>query len=259
MVESKNIKNLAIEDRPREKLRKIGSENLSDKELLAIMLRTGTKNMNVIDLADKILKDLGGVSNLKNTTFNELVKHKGIGEVKAIDILASLEFAKRIFANETPNKITCKNPEIIANYVRYKLQDLKQEVFIVLDLDTKGKIIEEREVFRGSLQTSVVHPREIFKNSIRNSSASVVCIHNHPSGDATPSLADIKTTQILFEAGDILGIEVLDHIIVAKNGFASLTRILNHLKREKICIDELTKLKLQELVTKYKFVDGYGK
>ncbi len=257
MVESIKIKELDIVDRPREKLRKFGAENLTDKELLAIILRTGTKKMNVISLADKILKDSGGINNLRNVTFNELIKHNGVGEVKAIDILASLELAKRIFTENIDSKIVCNSPEVVANYLRYKLQDLKQELFIVLDINTKGKIIDEREIFKGTLSMAVVHPREVFKNAIKNSAASIICVHNHPSGEAEPSLEDIQNTKKLMECGETLGIDVLDHIIVAKKGYCSLRKFFNIMTDETIDIKNLTPKHLQQIIKKYNLISNY--
>ena len=158
MVKGYTIKEFCKEDRPREKLKKYGAFSLSDKEVLAILLRTGTKNRNVIELASSILEDVGGITKLRETTFNELAKHKGIGEEKAIHILANIEFARRIYSTDIPD-IKCNSPEVIARFLKSSLENLTQEFFIVLDIDTKGKILEKREVFKGSLAMSVVHPR----------------------------------------------------------------------------------------------------
>ncbi|MDU1527762.1 MAG: UPF0758 domain-containing protein, partial [Gemella haemolysans] len=144
------IKEFNEEDRPREKFKKLGALALSDKEILAILLRTGTKNQNVIELSDMILKDMGGITKLRDTTLTELMKHKGIGQEKAIHILANIEFARRIYATNVLD-VKCDSPQSIANYLKSSLENLTQEVFIVLDIDTKGKIIEKREVFKGSL------------------------------------------------------------------------------------------------------------
>ncbi|QWQ38719.1 DNA repair protein RadC [Gemella sp. zg-570] len=257
MVNNIKIKDLDCEDRPREKLKKYGASNLSDKELLAILLRTGTQKLNVIELAEKILKDIGGINNLRYATFNELQKHKGIGQVKAINILAGLEFAKRIFTEDISEEVACDNPQVVANYFRHKLSTLKQEVFIAVDLNTKGKILEEREVFKGSLSSSLIHPREIFKNSVRNSAASIICLHNHPSGDASPSREDIKTTYNLIEVGEILGISCLDHIIIAKKGYCSLIKVLNILAKEKISLENLSSEILERILKQYNLVESY--
>lgn len=257
MVEHYTIKEFSLEDRPREKLCKYGPSSLNDKELLAIILRTGTKNKNVISVADDILKNIGGVTSLKDVTYNQLLKYKGIGSVKAIDILATVELAKRVFTETIDDKVICDSPDVIAKYLRYKLSGLKQEVFLVLDLDTKGKIIAEREVFRGSLSMSIVHPREVFKDSLKNSAASIVCIHNHPSGDATPSVEDIHTTIKLQEVGKIMGIDVLDHIVIASQGYCSIRRVLNYLASEDIDIEALSNARMKFLENKFKFISKY--
>ena len=135
------IKEFSEEDRPREKFKKLGALALSDKEILAILLRTGTKNQNVIELSDMILKDMGGITKLRDATLTELMKHKGVGQEKAIHILANIEFARRIYATNVLD-VKCDSPQSIANYLKSSLENLTQEVFVVLDIDTKGKIIE---------------------------------------------------------------------------------------------------------------------
>jgi len=258
MVKGYTIKEFCKEDRPREKLKKYGAFSLSDKEVLAILLRTGTKNKNVIELASSILEDVGGITKLRETTFNELAKHKGIGEEKAIHILANIEFARRIYSTDIPD-IKCNSPEVIARFLKSSLENLTQEFFIVLDIDTKGKILEKREVFKGSLAMSVVHPREVFKNAIKNSAASIVCVHNHPSGDPTPSIEDLLTTINLLEVGDVVGIEMLDHIVVAKEGYVSIRKILNYFNLENIDYKnkEITREQLQFILKKYKIVNTF--
>ena len=252
------IKEFSEEDRPREKFKKLGALALSDKEILAILLRTGTKNQNVIELSDMILKDMGGITKLRDATLTELMKHKGIGQEKAIHILANIEFARRIYATNVLD-VKCDSPQSIANYLKSSLENLTQEVFVVLDIDTKGKIIEKREVFKGSLSMSVVHPREVFKLAIKNSASSIVCIHNHPSVDATNYIEDIKTTINLMEVGEIVGIEMLDHIVVAKKGYVSIRKVLNYLAVENIDYkyEDVTGEQLKYILRKYKVVGEY--
>ena len=258
MVKNYIIREMSLEDRPREKLKEFGAKSLSDKEVLAILLRTGTREKNVIELASMILDDVGGIRALKDTTFNELTKHKGVGYEKAIHILANIEFARRIYSTEVPN-VTCNSPESIAKYLKSSLENLMQEVFVVLDIDTKGKILQQREVFKGSLAMSVVHPREIFKNAIRNSASSIVCVHNHPSGNASPSFEDIKTTINLLNVGDIIGIDMLDHIIVSKGGYCSIKRVLSYFKHEEIDYEnkEITEKQFRFIEKKYKIISEY--
>jgi len=147
----------------------------------------------------------------------------------------------------------------IARYLKSSVENLTQEVFIVLDINTKGKIIQQREVFKGSLSTSIVHSREVFKMAIKNSAASIVCIHNHPSGDATPSVEDIRTTINLMEVGDIIGIEMLDHLIIAKEGYVSIRRFLNYLASENIDYrnEEITSEQLRYILKKYKVKNSF--
>lgn len=263
MVVGYTIKEFSEEDRPREKFKKLGALALSDKEILAILLRTGTKNQNAIELSDTILKDMGGITKLRDATLTELMKHKGIGQEKAIHILANIEFARRIYATNVLD-VKCDSPQSIANYLKSSLENLTQEVFVVLDIDTKGKIIEKREVFKrevfkGGLSMSVVHPREVFKVAIKNSASSIVCVHNHPSGDATPSIEDIKTTINLMEVGEIVGIEMLDHIVVAKKGYVSIRKVLNYLAVENIDYkyEDVTGEQLKYILRKYKVVGEY--
>lgn len=256
MVEGIRIKDIDNEDRPREKLLKHGASTLSDKELLAILFRTGTKSLNVVDLSDKILKEMGGIKNLKHTTYNELKKFKGVGQVKAVDVLAAIEFARRLYSEEIVN-IKCDSPKSVAHHFRYELVNLKQEVFWVLDLDTKGRVLAKREVFKGGLFQSDIHPREIFKDSLRNSAASVICLHNHPSGDPTPSLADLKATKTLQECGELLGIELLDHLVIAKEGYVSISGLMGELKNDNIEINKLTNRQLEYIVGEKKVIKGY--
>ena len=225
MVSGYTIKEFCEDDRPREKFRKFGATALSDKEILAILLRTGIKNQNVIELADSILKDVGGITNLRDVTFDELTKHKGIGTEKAIHILANIEFARRIYATNVLD-VKCSSPESIARYLKSSVENLTQEVF---------------------------------KMAIKNSAASIVCVHNHPSGDATPSVEDIRTTINLMEVGNIIGIEMLDHIIIAKEGYVSIRRFLNYLASEDIDYrnEEITSEQLRYILKKYKVKNSF--
>lgn len=257
MVNNFKIKDLDLEDRPREKVIKYGPSVLSDKELLAILLRTGSKSMNVVELANNILKDLGGIKNLRYATYNELRKFKGVGQVKAIDILAAIEFSSRVYSDEIEETIKCDNPRVIAKHFKNKLENLKQEVLLVIDLDAKGKIIAQREVFKGSLSSSVVHPREVFKDSLRNSAASIICLHNHPSGDPSPSLEDVLTTRNLQEGGELLGVPVLDHIVIAKEGYASIRKLMNDLESAGIEIESLNNRQLEYILKDRNIVSRY--
>jgi DNA repair protein RadC len=213
------------DERPREKLIKKGPEYLSDCELLAIILRTGVGNskekFSALDLAKKILTEYGSLKNLLDLSLSEFLKINGIGRAKAAQVMAALELGKRAISERNGNNKSFKCSEEVANYYIPLLKNLKKEQFIVLLLDIKNKIIKEVLISVGSLTSSIVHPREVIKPIIKESAASVIFIHNHPSGDPEPSSDDIEITNRLCKSCSILGISVLDHIIVAEGGYFS--------------------------------------
>lgn len=216
------IKDIPLNERPRERLINKGVEYLSNEELLAILLKTGTKDYSVKVLANNILKQLDNINSLKDINLQSLIKIKGIGQVKACEILAAIELGKRL--NE---KITCINQikvyssDSIYEYYKDKLNDKKQEHFYCVYLDTKNHIIKDKLLFIGTINESLIHPREIFKEAYLLSASSVICVHNHPSGNVNPSNNDIIMTKQLQEVGKILGIKVLDHIIIGKDVYFS--------------------------------------
>ena len=206
--------------RPRERLKKFGVDYLNNEELLAILLRTGTKSMSVKDLALNVLKELDNISDLDNLTLNKFLKIKGIGEAKAMSILAALELGKRIYLkNKVTEKVNIKNGLDIYNLFKYLNYTDKQENLIVLLLDSKNNLIKSKIVFKGSLNISVAHPREIFKEAILNSASRIILVHNHPSGDPTPSLNDQQITKQMLKSGEIIDIPVIDHIIIGNNKY----------------------------------------
>ncbi len=215
------LKEVPIEERPREKLLKYGRENLSDSELLAIILKTGTKDCNVNELAIKTLKELNGIENLKDISLNALTNIKGIGKTKAIELLTLSELSKRINKRETKDKTRYTTPKLIYENNKYLFENKMQEYFYCLYLNTKKELIERKLLFMGTLNRSIVHPREIFKEAYRLSASSIICMHNHPSGDAYPSKEDILLTDSLIKIGALNGIPVLDHIIIADNNYYS--------------------------------------
>ncbi len=215
------IREIPISERPREKLIRYGRENLTDSELLAIVLKTGTRNCNVNDLALKVIKELNGIENLKDISLNKLLKIKGIGVVKATELLVLSELAKRINKKNVKARIVYNNPCVIYEHNKDVFEGLRQEYFYCLYLDSKKELIERKLLFMGTLNKSVVHPREIFKEAYRVSASSIICLHNHPSGDVNPSLEDIEFTQSLIEIGKINGIPVVDHLIVTDDGYYS--------------------------------------
>ena len=220
----KSIKDFDLDDRPREKLISKGADGLSDEELLAIIISTGTKEKNVIELSREILQTFSYES-LADIEVSELTKIKGIKSAKASSIVASLRFGQRIAQKTMEKKITkIKNSEDIYQYLKNEIQDKKNECFYAILLDTKNVIISKEVISIGTLDASIVHPREAFKPAIKKSAKSIVFAHNHPSGDFTPSKDDFRITQRLIEAGEILDIEVLDHIIIGKDGYYSFKK-----------------------------------
>ncbi|MFO3665116.1 DNA repair protein RadC [Anaerococcus sp. ENR0831] len=220
----KSIKDFDLDDRPREKLISKGADGLSDEELLAIIISTGTKEKNVIELSREILQTFSYES-LADIEVSELTKIKGIKSAKASSIVASLRFGQRIAQKTMEKKITkIKNSEDIYQYLKNEIQDKKNECFYAILLDTKNVIISKEVISIGTLDASIVHPREAFKPAIKKSAKSIVFAHNHPSGDFTPSKDDFRITQRLVEAGEILDIEVLDHIIIGKDGYYSFKK-----------------------------------
>ncbi len=220
------IKDIPENERPRERLKEVGVGNITDKELLSIILKTGIKNKNVSDLSIEILNRYS-LSDLKDLSLNELKNIKGIGEVKAIELLASIELGKRIFLKKDIKLKKLDNPEAIWKSSRYILADKKQEYFYCYYFNNKQELIERKLIFMGTINSSITHTREIFKEAYRLSASSIVCIHNHPSNDVTPSHADIEFSKKLFATGKIQGIPVTDHIIVGDNSYYSFYEHLN--------------------------------
>ena len=217
---SSRIKNIPISERPRERFVKYGKENLQTSELISIILNTGTKDKSVIELSNNILKNINDISDLKEMTLNRLKRIDGIGDVKAIKLLAAIELGKRVYYDKNLVKIKLNTANKVYEYIKNDFKDTKQEYFYALYLDTKKNLIEKKLLFIGTLNKSIVHPREIFKNAYLLSASSIVCVHNHPSGDPTPSKDDIILTNSLIDIGKIQGIKIVDHIIIGKNYYS---------------------------------------
>ena len=221
---SKNytIKELPITERPREKLYNYGPETLSNEELIAIIIRTGNRTESAVELGKKVLsKDNRGLVYLRDTTLQELMEIKGIGECKAAQILAAIELGKRINYFDALEKVKINQPSTIASLFMDEMRYLQKEHFRIIILDTKNQIIVTEEISVGTLNASIVHPRDVFNIAIKRNASSIILIHNHPSGDPTPSKEDKNITKRLIETGRITGIEVLDHIIIGDNKFLS--------------------------------------
>ena len=218
---SRKVKDMALEERPREKMLLSGAKNLSNAELLAILLRTGTKKRNAIELANDIInKDSQGIRYLQDMSIEELCKIEGIGLSKATQIKAALELGLRI-SSYRPNKYKVKNPWDIYKYYMEGLRYKQNEVFKVVLLNTKNEIITDVDVSVGTLNSSLVHPREVFIEAIKRSSNKIILIHNHPSGSIEPSVEYKNITKRLISCGEIIGIEVIDHIIIGDGMYFS--------------------------------------
>lgn len=217
-----SIKEIPKEERPRERLINFGAQNLSNEELLAIILKSGTKNESVKSLANNILKELDSINDLKEMTFERLTKIKGIKQAKACELLASIELGRRLNKKiSNINQIKIVDSTSVFEYYKNVLMDIKQEHFYCVYLNTKNEIIKDKLLFVGTINESLVHPREIFKEAYLLSASSIICIHNHPTGNTSPSKNDILITEQLKEVGLILGIKLLDHIIIGKDGYYS--------------------------------------
>ena len=214
------IKDLPANERPRERLLDVGVNNLSDKELISIILKTGTIGKNVEELALDILNSYSLID-LKNITINDLLKIKGIGKTKAIELIASIELGKRIFLKESKKLIKLDNAKSIWEDSKYLFDGLKQEHFYCYYFNNKQELIMRKLMFIGTINNASVHTREIFREAYLLSAATIVCLHNHPSNDTTPSKEDINFTDKLMRTGFIQGIPVVDHIIVGENSFYS--------------------------------------
>lgn len=217
------IKNMPVSERPREKMVTYGCQSLSNAELLAIVLSTGTKDKTAIDLARGILNMSNeGLRTLTNCTMEELMQIRGIGLAKASQVIAAVELGKRIALTANVNNYKIQGPEDVSNLLMEEMRYLNKEIFNIILLNTKNNVIAIENISVGSLNASIVHPREVFNIAIRRSSSAIILAHNHPSGDPKPSTEDINITKRLIEAGTIIGINVLDHIIIGDGIYFSM-------------------------------------
>ncbi len=215
------IKDIPENERPVERLLSKGENALNNEELLAILLKTGSKDISAKELSLQILKEVGEIQNLHELSFERLKKIKGIGNMKAATILAFLELSKRINEEETIYQHKLNTPLSVFNYYKNKLKNETQEHFYVLYLNPKKEVIKEKLLFIGTLNQSIIHPREIFKEAFKYSAFSIICVHNHPSGNPMPSMADKKITETLIQIGKLMGIPLSDHMIIGKNQYYS--------------------------------------
>lgn len=211
------IKDLPAVERPREKLQKYGPEKLSDAELLAILLRTGRRGANAVQLAKKTLA--AGTEMLKNASLHDLTRVTGLGTAKACEVIACMELGRRLFADKKHQLLL--SPKDVWHELA-DLRDHRKEHFVIFFLDARNQKIAREIISVGTLTMSIVHPREVFEPAIARSAAQIILAHNHPSGDPEPSAEDIRVTEQLREAGKILGIAIVDHIVVTASGFKSM-------------------------------------
>ncbi|OMC99735.1 DNA repair protein RadC [Paenibacillus sp. FSL R5-0636] len=216
------LRDLPHEERPRERMMHYGAESLSQAELLAILLRTGTRRESAIHIAQQMLGKIGGLRGLVDLSIEELTKINGIGPAKAVQLKAGIELGRRLANSRFNMPVIIRCPRDAAEILTEQLRYLQKEHFVCLFLNTKNHVIGQETLSMGSLNASIVHPREVFRAAIKCSSASIICAHNHPSGDPTPSPEDISLTARLLQAGEIIGIDVLDHLIIGDSSFVSL-------------------------------------
>jgi DNA repair protein RadC len=222
------INDIPKNERPMEKLLMYGAEDLSNAELLAVLLRSGTRGENIVSLSTRLLYDVGGLDGLLYINIEEIKKLKGIKDVKACQIIAMVELFKRFRTLKSQkDNFKVSSPKDISMLLVNEMNNLNQEVLKVILLNTKNIVIGIKDVFKGSLNSSIVHPREIFKYAHLESAYSIIVMHNHPSGDSTPSKEDEKTTKTLMEIGKLMSIPIVDHIIFGKDNYFSFYEYLN--------------------------------
>lgn len=223
-VYSVAIRELPSEDRPRERLASFGPQSLSTQELLAIILRTGTPSRSVLRVAEDLLHRHGGLRGIATATLRQLGETRGVGSVKAIELAACFELGKRLSALPEQARPEISSPEDAANLVMADMRYLPVETFRALLLDAKNRLIRVERVSVGILDSAIVHPREVFHAAVVERAAGVVVVHNHPSGDPNPSAEDRNVTQRLVEAGRLLGVDLIDHLIIGDGRWLSLRR-----------------------------------
>jgi DNA repair protein RadC len=216
------LREIPADERPRERLIAYGADALSTAELLAILLRTGTERASALSMAEHLLAHFGGLRAVAGATIEELAQVRGVGPAKAAQIKAAIEFGRRLIVASPEERPKIRSPRDVFNLVGPSLRDERREHFLALLLDTKNGVLRVRTVSVGDLSSSIVHPREVFVEAIRHGAASLIVAHNHPSGDPAPSPEDIAVTRRLVDAGELLGISLLDHVVIGDSRFVSL-------------------------------------
>jgi DNA repair protein RadC len=216
------ITDLAEEERPRERLAHLGPQSLSNAELLAILLRVGVKGENAVQVGQRLLQHFGGLAGLHRADFQELFAEHGLGLAKAAQIKAAIELGNRLQLEAPEERPAVHSPADAAALVQYEMSALEQEEMRVILLDTRNRVLKIKQVYKGSANSSQVRVNELFKDAIRANAVSIIVIHNHPSGDPTPSPDDVAVTRAMTQAGKLLDIEVLDHLVIGRGQFVSL-------------------------------------
>lgn len=216
------IKDLSMEDRPRERLAKLGPQSLTTAELLAILLRVGMVGETAVQVGQRLLQAFGGISGIHRASLEDLQNQKGVKLAKAAQIKAAIELGRRLVLESPEERPAIHTPAEAAELVQYEMSALEQEELKVLLLDTRNRVLHIESVYRGSVNSSQVRVAEIFKAAIRRNATNIIVIHNHPSGDPTPSPDDIAITRAIIQAGDLLDVKLLDHIIIGGGRFVSL-------------------------------------
>ncbi len=216
------ITDLDEDERPRERLAKLGAQALRPSELIAILLRVGLPGENAVQIGERLLQEFGGLAGIHKASYDELAQQRGLGTAKAAQIKAAIELGNRLAVANPEERLIIRSPEDAAGLVKYEMSALEQEVLQVILLDTRNRVLQIQEVYQGSLNSSLVRVGELFKHAIRRNAASIIVVHNHPSGDPSPSPEDIALTRDIVKAGKLLDITVLDHLIIAGGRYVSL-------------------------------------
>lgn len=218
-VNNRRIKDMLASERPQERLEKLGADSLSDSELLAMILRSGTPGVDVVSMSAALLHEAGSLSNLLRWSAEDFRRARGIGKVKALQLISVMKFAQRVLAEESAHEILFDNCETVARHFQPLINGADIEHFWVLCLDRKNRLLKREEVTKGTATNCLAHPREVFRKAIQIGAAGIIAVHNHPSGDPAPSRADIQVTRQLRESAKVIGIDLVDHIIVGQRRY----------------------------------------
>mgnify|MGYP006280045375 CR=1 FL=1 len=216
------VREMPEEDRPRERLARLGAEALRDAELVAVLFRTGTNRAGAVEVAERVLREFGNLRRLSNASLEEIQRVHGVGKVKAIELKAALELGKRLAAYRRKNTVKVRGPQDVAEKLMLKFKEYETERFVSVLLNTKNEIVKEVDISRGGIDGTLANPRDVFRAAVREGAAAVIVAHNHPSGDPEPSRMDIELTERLSKAAELLGIPLHDHVILGDERYVSM-------------------------------------